>query len=76
MSSILDDFFGDSESAVKECLYCGGTDGVLIVAIEDNYGPTHWHHAECHARHMSNLAASASATMPDFDRDTAANGVE
>lgn len=45
--STLDDFFGDSKTAVKECLHCGGTHGHLIVAVSDAYGPTHWKHQEC-----------------------------
>jgi hypothetical protein len=47
--STLSDFFGDSETAEKECLYCGGNDGELVVAVEDANGPTHWQHAECKA---------------------------
>lgn len=45
----LDDFFGSSDDAVEECLFCGGQAGKLIVAISDAYGPTHWHHKACKA---------------------------
>lgn len=45
--STLDDFFGDSKTAKKECLYCGKSDGVLLVAIEDANGTTHWKHESC-----------------------------
>ena len=51
--SILDDFFGDSKTAVKECLYCGGTDGNLVVATSDNNGPTLWRHEACRQKHFS-----------------------
>jgi hypothetical protein len=57
----LDDFFGDSKAAVQECLYCGGTDGELEVAISDNYGPTHWRHFECHAQALAEEQRQAEA---------------
>lgn len=47
MSSTLDDFFGSSDEVVVECLFCGGTDGELVVSIQDANGPTHWHHKTC-----------------------------
>ena len=73
--SILDDFFGNSEAAVKECLYCGGTEGSLIVAINDANGPTHWCHEECRQQAEANRPIG-TATLPDHDRDTSINGVE
>jgi hypothetical protein len=45
--STIDDFFGDSKTAKKECLYCGKSDGILLVAVEDANGPTHWEHGAC-----------------------------
>ena len=53
MSSMLNDFFGDSETAVKECLYCGGTDGELVVADSDFNGPTLWRHEACRQKYNS-----------------------
>ena len=43
----LDDFFGRSDEATKECSFCGGTEGELIASVSDACGPTHWHHASC-----------------------------
>jgi hypothetical protein len=43
----LNDFFGSSDEAVKECCFCGSTDGELIVGVEDASGPTHWYHEAC-----------------------------
>lgn len=44
----LNDFFGDGSKATEPvCSYCGRTDGVLIVSIQDANGPTHWTHEEC-----------------------------
>lgn len=76
MSSTLDDFFGSSETAVVECLYCGGTDGKLIAAIFDNNGPTHYCHSECKTKAQAERSAPGSRDLPDFDRDTAVNGIE
>ena len=72
--SVLDDFFGDSETAVKECLYCGGTDN-LVVAINDANGPTHWCHEECRQQAEANLSIGTEG-LPDHDRDTSVNGIE
>lgn len=48
ITSTLNDFFGDgSADNIPECLFCGGTEGELVVSISDHYGPTHWHHVAC-----------------------------
>ena len=72
--SVLDDFFGDSETAVKECLHCGKDDGELLVAIEDANGPTHWIHPECRkemkveSERKAQASRDAVARMEAMDR--------
>jgi hypothetical protein len=74
--SALDDFFSDSESAVKECLHCGRTDGELLVAIEDAGGPTHWIHAECRSEMDAEKAKQAEIEQEKVARHEAMDRYE
>lgn len=61
----LDDFFGDgSAENTPECCFCGGTEGDLIVSVEDAYGPTHWHHVACLA---ADEAKKGTPITPTWD---------
>lgn len=75
-STTIADFFGDgSVDNVPECLYCGGTGGILIVSISDHNGPTHWHHEYCRDKRQRDENVKVAlerlnndqATNDDFD---------
>ncbi len=65
--STLDDFYGDSKTATKECSYCGKGEEVeaLVVSVSDAYGPTHWHHAACKAE--SDAKRKPATLRPTWD---------
>jgi hypothetical protein len=65
--STLDDFFGDglTDSIPEECSFCGGTDGELVVSVEDHYGPTHWHHEVCKTKVQSKSAPTWDEAMDE-----------
>jgi hypothetical protein len=67
MNSTLDDFFGNSGTAKKECLYCGGADGDLVVAVRDASGPTHWHHKDCHSNALAKQQAEEEARLARYE---------
>lgn len=66
--STLNDFFGDSTSAIHECLYCGGVDGELVVAIRDANGATHWQHAACAKAAAAEAERVAEVRRADLKR--------
>lgn len=74
--STLDDFFGSSEEAVIECLYCGGTDGELVIAIRNNDGPTHWRHEACRQAHEAGKVASFAGDPSEWASREGRDGAE
>lgn len=75
MSSTLDDFFGSSDEATPECLFCDRTDGELVVSVQDANGATHWHHEKCNAEHEVDKEAGVITPTWDEAMDACENDV-
>ena len=75
MTTTLDDFFGDSETAEEECCWCGKTDGELLPVVRDANGVTLWEHTECRdAQRKINETAEINrqqriAAREEYDRN-------
>lgn len=78
--NVIDDFFGDGRTAEPECTFCGGNHDTeqnpLEVTIRDNYGPTHWMHKQCRPAYEKERQSKIKTALPDYDADTAIDGVE